>query len=125
MIPVKLISGQIAPSSARMVSVVGLYSIFNQVKTEDAQQAQTEPQDAGLTILSYIAVLSIALGYTNLLPIPALDGGRILFVLPELLFKKRVSPDLENRIHMVGYSLLMILMVVLIINDIVNPIKLP
>lgn len=125
MIPVKLISGQISSDNARMVSVVGLYSIFNQVKTEDAQQAAAAPQDAGLTILSYLAILSIALGYTNLLPIPALDGGRILFVLPELLFKKRVPPELENRVHMVGYSLLMILMFVLIINDIINPVTLP
>jgi regulator of sigma E protease len=125
MIPVKLISGQISSDNARMVSVVGLYSIFNQVKTEDAQQAAQVPEDKGLTILSYLAILSIALGYTNLLPIPALDGGRILFVLPEMLFKKRVPPELENRVHMVGYSLLMILMFVLIVNDIVNPIKLP
>jgi len=124
MIPVRLISGQIAPSSARLVSVKGLYDIFSQVKTEDAQAAATTPADAGMNTLYYLAVLSIALGYTNLLPIPALDGGHILFVIPELLFHKRVRPELENRIHMIGYSLLMILMVVLIINDIVNPVVL-
>jgi len=69
-------------------------------------------------------VISIALGYTNLLPIPALDGGRILFVLPELFFKKKVPPAIEGRIHMVFYALLLTLMVVLIINDIVNPVVL-
>ncbi|MHC1741174.1 MAG: RIP metalloprotease [Anaerolineaceae bacterium] len=122
MLPVKLITGQISPSSARMVSVVGLYTMFDQVKTADAQQAQTAPSDAGLTILSFLAMLSIALGYTNLLPIPALDGGHILFVIPELLFHKRVRPELENRVHVIGYSILMILMVVLIINDILNPV---
>jgi Predicted membrane-associated Zn-dependent proteases 1 len=122
MVPVRLISGQIAPSSARMVSVVGIYSMFDQVKTADAEQAQAVPADAGLNILSFVAMLSIALGYTNLLPIPALDGGHILFILPELFFHKRVRPELENRVHMIGYSLLMILMVVLIINDILNPI---
>jgi regulator of sigma E protease len=125
MLPVKLISGQIAPSSARMVSVVGIYSMFDQVKTVDAEQAAASPSDAGMTILSFIAILSIALGYTNLLPIPALDGGHILFLIHELLFKKRVPPELENRVHMIGYSLLMILMVVLIINDIVNPVVIP
>ena len=122
MLPVKLISGQIAPSSARMVSVKGLYDMFSQVKTADAQEAATVPSSAGLIILKFLAFLSIALGYTNLLPIPALDGGHILFVLPELLFHKRVRPELENRVHMIGYSLLMILMVVLIINDIFNPV---
>jgi regulator of sigma E protease len=125
MLPVKLISGKIAPSSARMVSVVGIYSMFDQVKTADAEQAAASPADAGMTILSFIAILSIALGYTNLLPIPALDGGHILFLIPELLFKKRVPPELENRVHLVGYSLLMILMVVLIINDIINPVVIP
>lgn len=125
MLPVKLISGQIAPSSARMVSVKGLYDIFSQVQTVDKEEAAVNPANAGLNILSFIAILSIALGFTNLLPIPALDGGRILFVLPELLFKKKVRPELENRVHMIGYSLLMLLMVALIINDIVNPIKLP
>ena len=122
MIPVKLISCQIAPSSARMVSVKGLYDIFSQVKTQDAQASTTTPSSAGLETLYYLAILSIALGYTNLLPIPALDGGHILFILPELLFHKRVRPELENRVHMIGYSILMILMVVLIINDIVNPV---
>lgn len=125
MLPVKLIRGQIEPSNARMVSVVGLYDIYNQVQTTDQQEAAVHPENAGLNVISLIAILSIALGFTNLLPIPALDGGRILFVLPELLFKKKVRPELENRIHMIGYSLLMILMVVLIINDIINPVKLP
>jgi regulator of sigma E protease len=125
MLPVKLISGQIAPASARVVSVKGLYDIFNQVKTVDAQDAAANPSTANLNTISYLAILSIALGFTNLLPIPALDGGRILFVLPELLFKKKVRPELENKIHMIGYSILMLLMVVLVINDIINPIKLP
>ena len=122
MLPVKLISGQVAASSARMVSVKGLYDIFSQVKTEDAQEATTTPSSAGLNTLYYLAVLSIALGYTNLLPIPALDGGHILFVIPELLFHKRIRPELENRVHLIGYSILMVLMVVLIINDIINPV---
>jgi regulator of sigma E protease len=105
-----------------MVSVKGLYDIFSQVKTEDAQEATTTPSSAGLNTLYYLAVLSIALGYTNLLPIPALDGGHILFVIPELLFHKRIRPELENRVHLIGYSILMVLMVVLIINDIINPV---
>jgi regulator of sigma E protease len=124
MLPVKLIRGEIAPSSARMVSVVGLYSMFDQVKEEDTTQSQAIPSDAGMVTLSFIAILSIALGYTNLLPIPALDGGHILFLIPELFFHKKVPPELENRVHLIGYSLLMILMVVLIINDIFNPVVL-
>jgi regulator of sigma E protease len=124
MVPVRLISGQIAPSDARMVSVKGIYDIFSKVQTIDQQEAAQNPSMAGLNILSFFALISIALGFTNLLPIPALDGGRILFVLPELLFKKKIKPELEGKIHMIGYVILMILMVVLVINDIVNPIVL-
>jgi regulator of sigma E protease len=125
MIPVKLISGQLSSEDTRLVSVVGLYDIYNEVKTEDSQSAATNPQMANLLTISYLATLSIALGYTNLLPFPAIDGGRILFLIPELLFKKKVRPELENRVHLIGFSLLMILMVVLVINDIINPIKIP
>jgi regulator of sigma E protease len=124
MLPVRLISGQIAPSDARMVSVKGIYDIFSEVQTVDKEEAAQDPSLAGLTILSFLAIISIALGFTNLLPIPALDGGRILFLLPELLFKKKIKPELEGKIHMAGYVLLMVLMVVLIINDILNPIVL-
>ncbi len=125
MLPVRLISGQIAPSEARMVSVKGIYDIYAQVQTADQQEAAENPEMAGLNTLYFFAVISIALGYTNLLPIPALDGGRILFLLPELLFKKKIPAALEGRVHMVFFALLITLMVVLIINDIVNPIVLP
>ena len=124
MLPVRLISGQIAPSDARMVSVKGIYDIFSEVQTIDKQESAQDPSLKGLNVLSFLAIISIALGFTNLLPIPALDGGRIIFLLPELLFKKKVKPELEGRIHMIGYVLLMVLMVVLVINDIVNPIVL-
>ncbi len=122
MIPVRLISGQIAPSDARMVSVKGIYDIFSEVQTIDQQESAINPSLKGLNTISFLAIISIALGFTNLLPIPALDGGRILFLLPELLFKKKVKPELEGRIHMIGYVFLMVLMVVLVINDIINPV---
>jgi len=124
MLPVRLISGQIAPSDARMVSVKGIYDIFSEVQTIDQQESAVNPALKGLNTISFLAIISIALGFTNLLPIPALDGGRILFLLPELLFKKKVKPELEGRIHMIGYVILMILMVVLVINDIINPVVL-
>lgn len=125
MLPVRLISGQIAPSDARMVSVKGIYDIYAQVQTLDKQEAAENPEMAGLNTLYFFAIISIALGFTNLLPIPALDGGRILFLLPELLFKKKIPPALEGKVHMVFYALLLTLMVVLVINDIVNPVMLP
>ena len=125
LLPYQLIKGQISPEQSRLVSVVGIYDIFSQVKTEDQAQAATNPQNAGLNILYFLAIISIALGYTNLLPIPALDGGHILFLLPEMFLRKKVKPELENAVHLVGFALLMVLMVVLIVNDIVNPVVIP
>jgi len=125
MLPVRLISGQIAPEQARMVSVKGIYDIYAQVQTIDREEAQGNPELAGLNTLYFFAIISIALGFTNLLPIPALDGGRILFLLPELLFKKKIPPKFEGRVHAVFYALLITLMVALVINDIVNPVVLP
>jgi regulator of sigma E protease len=122
MIPVRLISGQIVAKDARMVSVVGIYSIFSQVKTVDEEVTAVDPSAKGLTILRFLAMISIALGFTNLLPIPALDGGHILFLIPEIFLKKRVKPELEGRVHFIGYVILMGLMVLLVINDIINPI---
>ena len=125
MLPVRLISGQIAPTDARMVSVKGIYDIYAQVQTIDREEAALDPSLAGLNTLYFFAVISIALGFTNLLPIPALDGGRILFLLPELLFKKKIPPALEGKVHMIFYALLLTLMVVMVINDIINPVVLP
>jgi regulator of sigma E protease len=122
MLPVRLISGQIAAKDARMVSVKGIYDIYAQVQTIDKQEAAIDPSVKGLTVLNFLAMISIALGFTNLLPIPALDGGHIIFLIPEILFKKRVKPELEGRVHFIGYVILMGLMVVMVINDIINPV---
>lgn len=124
-LPAKLISGQISGDQARMVSPKGLFDIYSQVREE---QATTEGSDAGLALLNilwFFGIISVALGFTNLLPIPALDGGRILFLLPEILFKKRVPAQYENTVHMVGYTLLLALMAYLLIQDIINPVILP
>ena len=63
----------------------------------------------------------MALGLTNLLPIPGLDGGRILFVAIELLRGKPMDPEREGMVHLVGLFLLLGLMGIFILNDIVNP----
>jgi len=56
---------------------------------------------------------------------PRSDGGHILFLLPEMFLQKKIKPELENAVHLVGFALLMVLMVVLIVNDIVNPVVIP
>ena len=124
MMPGMLMRGEIAPADARVVGPVGMESLFNVVGQAD-QKAQAEnPGSLPLLTMNFLAVISAALGITNLLPLPALDGGRIIFVLPEMLFRKRVPAEMENTVHLVGFAALLILMVVITAQDIINPMQL-
>lgn len=74
---------------------------------------------AVLAQLLYIAILiSANLGVMNLLPLPALDGGRLVFLFVEAVRHKRVPPEKEGYVHLVGIACLMILMVFVMFNDI-------
>ncbi len=73
-----------------------------------------------LDVLNLIALLTINLGIFNLLPIPALDGGRILFVLWEMITRRRVPPDKEGIIHAVGMALLLLLVIVISFKDVMS-----
>ena len=64
--------------------------------------------------------LAMNLGIMNLLPIPALDGGRLLFILFEMLLRKRLNPKWEERINTVGMAILLLLMVAIVFNDVFN-----
>ena len=86
---------------------VGIYSIVG------------EYAKSGVADLFFLmAYLSINVGFLNLLPLPAFDGGHILFILIELIMRRPVNPKVENIIHTVGLALLMLLMVYVTINDI-------
>ena len=85
---------------------VGIYSIVG------------EQSKAGLASILYLmAFLSINVGFLNLLPLPAFDGGHILFIIIEKIKGSPVSPKTENMIHTIGLFLLMILMVYITFND--------
>jgi len=72
------------------------------------------------SMLNIAILLSANLGVMNLLPLPALDGGRLVFLLIELIRGKPVPRDKEAIIHFIGFALLMILMVVVLYNDIMR-----
>ncbi len=71
-------------------------------------------------ILLILAIVTVNLGVFNLLPLPALDGGRIFFMVIELFRGKPINQKVEGIIHSVGMALLMLLMVVVAYNDIVR-----
>lgn len=77
-------------------------------------------QSVLLSMMDIILMLSVNLGILNLLPIPALDGGRLVFLLLEVIRGKPVPPEKEGMVHFVGLMFFMILMVVVFFNDISN-----
>lgn len=90
-----------------VVGPVGLVSIIG------------EASKTGLMNLLFLAAyISINLGIVNLLPFPALDGGRIIFVLIELIKGKPINREKEGYVHLVGFAILMALMVFLVFKDI-------
>jgi regulator of sigma E protease len=88
---------------------VGIYSIVG----ESSKQGIS-------SILYLMAFLSINVGFINLLPLPAFDGGHILFIIIEKIRGSPVSSKTENTIHTIGLFLLMLLMVYITFNDIIK-----
>jgi len=117
-LPVRLIKGQLTAAEARPASVVAISQLGAAVITQSFQQRVLYP------ILNFAGLLSIFIGITQLLPIPGLDGGRILFVIFELLRGKPINQEREGLIHLVGIMILLGLTVVIVANDIINPISL-
>lgn len=69
-------------------------------------------------VLSIVALISINLGVVNLLPLPALDGGKLIFIIIEGITKKKINPKYEGIIHLIGFILLIALMLIVTYNDI-------
>ena len=111
-----LFTGDIAPSAARPVSPIGIGQLGGPVLE------QSLDQNAAYPIVTFAAIISISLALTNLLPIPGLDGGRILFVIIELIRGKPMAPEREGLIHFIGLLLLLGIIAFTVINDIINPI---
>jgi regulator of sigma E protease len=108
----------------RLVSPKGIYDIYSQVRTSEEASGVDQKTEV-LNILWFFGIISVSLGYTNLLPIPALDGGRILFLLPELITGKKIPQKFENMVNLIGFTILIVLMVFVFIQDFTNPIVLP
>ncbi len=71
-----------------------------------------------MNMINIAILLSANLGVMNLLPLPALDGGRLVFFIVEMFRGKRIDEEIEGRVHFLGFALLMVLMVVIMFNDI-------
>jgi regulator of sigma E protease len=104
--------GQLFTGHASMQYVEGPVKIVKRI----GEQAQV-----GLAaVLQFSAFLSLNLAIINLLPFPALDGGRLVFLVIEAIRRKPVDPQKEGLVHFVGFVLLMILSVFIIYRDIIT-----
>ncbi|MDB5259575.1 MAG: metalloprotease RseP [Candidatus Taylorbacteria bacterium] len=91
-------------------SVTGIVGIEGMVK---------DATDMGFShLLAFVALISINLGVLNLVPFPALDGGRLLFVIIEAVSRRSIKPSVANAINAVGFCILILLMVVVTWHDI-------
>lgn len=86
-------------------------------------ESTAEPEKFGdkiLTALNFLSMITINVGMFNLLPVPALDGGRLFFIFLEMIRRKPIPAKKEGLVHTVGLVLLLLLMVVISINDVIK-----
>ncbi len=112
LVPANLIRTGRPLSDAGLMGPVGIARTTGEVVTK-----ALDKQAIGLVIL-YVALLSAAIGITNLLPIPGLDGGRLIFVLLEAIRRKRIAPAHEGMVHMIGMAMLLLLVGVITVREI-------
>jgi len=130
-LPIRLIQGSIPAEQGRLVGLKGIFDIMGQSVSNDLEVARTNattptsaasPFSQPVDTLFILASLSISLGIFNLFPFPALDGGRIIFLLPELLFRRRVPHEFENLVHGLGMMFLLAVMIYVNVKDFIDPI---
>ncbi len=110
---IQLIRGWVSPDVPSPDGGVGGLVAIGRITAEVAKQGWRD-------LINLTAFLSINLAILNLLPLPALDGGRIFFALTEMISRRRIPPEKEALIHMAGFILLIGLMVIVTFMDISN-----
>ena len=108
-----LISGQ--ASCRDVTGVVGTVDFVS-----DAMAQSETASDAWEMFLWFMALIAVNLGIINLLPLPALDGGRLVFIIIEMIRRKPVPPEKEGMVHLIGMIALLLLIAALTISDIVR-----
>jgi len=113
----RFIAREPMPDDVGLVSVVGMGAQVVEIYQDTIEYGIASMI---LTMVMLAGFISIALGTMNLLPIPALDGARLLFLIIEGIRRKPVSQEREGMVHFVGFVVLIILLVVVASRDIIN-----
>jgi regulator of sigma E protease len=113
LISISFSEGTAEPISEGVSGPIGIYSLVDNI----VSYSQAEVL---LDLIDLMALISVSLAFLNVLPLPALDGGRVLFVIIELIRGKRVSPKLEAGVHKFGILVLLSLLVLVSIRDVIR-----
>lgn len=114
-----LVKGQVSKDDVS--GPVGIAQLVGE--SYDAAEENYGTPYAILTMLEIVVLLSVNLGIMNLLPLPALDGGRLVFMFVEVIRGKPVPPEKEGMVHFAGLVVLMVLMVFIMYNDIMRLVR--
>ncbi len=127
-----MVKGSSYTWSATKLTAIGLTNFFYGILTFQADLSQVagpvgiagavgDASSSGLgDLLSLMAIISINLALINLIPVPALDGGRLLFVIIESIIRRPIKPTVAQAVNGVGFAALLLLMVVITVHDIVR-----
>lgn len=99
------------PVSSGVVGPVGIYSVIGSILDYSGSSIM-------LNLLNFVSLMSLSLAFLNIMPLPALDGGRVFFIFAEMLLGKRVNPHFEVAVHKIGMVLLLGLLLVISIKDV-------
>ena len=110
--------GMIFTGKAHFRDMTGVVGVVDFVSDTMAQTSSTS--DAIDLFLWFMALIAVNLGIVNLFPLPALDGGRLIFIIIEMIRRKPVPPEKEGIVHLIGMILLLALMVALTVSDIMR-----
>ncbi|MGB4966567.1 MAG: M50 family metallopeptidase [Microgenomates group bacterium] len=106
-------SRSVEPVSQVVSGPVGIFGYVDQILKNSGKQLV-------VNVLNLLGVLSLSLALINILPFPALDGGRAAVVLYETITRKAINPEFERKMNMIGFGALLSLLLLITINDIIK-----
>jgi regulator of sigma E protease len=127
-LPGRIIAGTISPQAAQIGGPRSVWNLFQQAVARDVSSRQTastsgtSTKPTNYTLLTIIS-LTVTVAVANLLPIPALDGGRIFMTLIEIILRRRIPAKYQTMINGIGFIILITLLGFFYIKDIISPVN--
>jgi regulator of sigma E protease len=128
-LPGRIIAGTISAQDAQIGGPRSVWNLFQQAVAKDVSSRQTttsssstSTEPTNYTLLTIIS-LSVTIAVVNLLPIPALDGGRIFMALPEIILRRRIPVKFQAAVNGISFIILITLLGFFYIKDIISPVN--